>query len=123
MNRYYPPGTAVNNRIGLNGSRGMKPMIEQHLNQVLEIASQFAAAFILLGIAFFCVWLVTVIDIVSSDFKTNADKIIWFFITILIPPIGILLYYFIGRAQKIYSGDENKPYQSGGRFRDIGRDE
>ena len=98
-------------------------MMPQNSNQVMEIFSRFEAAFILLGVAFFCVWLVTIIDIVSSDFKTNADKIIWFFFTILIPPIGILLYCIIGRAQKIYSGDEDRPHRSGTRYRDIGRDE
>ncbi len=98
-------------------------MMPQNLNQAIEIFSRFEVSFILLGVFFFCVWLVTIIDIVSSDFKTDADKIIWFFFAILIPPIGILLYCFIGRAQRKDSGIKDKRYRSGTRYRDIGRDD
>jgi hypothetical protein len=97
-------------------------MTPQNTTQIMEFLSRFAVLFILVGFAFFCVWLITIIDIVSSDFKTDADKIIWFFFTILIPPIGMLLYCFIGRAQKRDSGDKDGSYRTGTRYRDIGRD-
>jgi len=88
----------------------------------MEIFTRFEVLFIVLGFVFFCVWLITIIDIVSSDFKTNADKIIWFFFTILIPPMGILLYCFIGKALKIDSGVKDETHRSRTRYRDIGRD-
>ena len=102
---------------------GVESTMPQNPSQVIEMFSRFEVLFIVLGFVFFCVWLITIIDIVGSDFKTNADKIIWFFFTILIPPVGILLYCIIGRAQKIYSGAEDEPHRSRTRYRDIGRDE
>jgi hypothetical protein len=93
------------------------------LSQVIEIFSRYEVLFIVLGFVFFCVWLITIIDIVGSDFKINADKIIWFFFTILIPPVGILLYCFIGRKQKTDSGVKDEPHRSRTRYRDIGRDD
>jgi hypothetical protein len=76
------------------------------------------ALIILLAIAAFLVWLVTIIDIVRSDFKTDADKIVWFFFVMIIPPLGILLYCIIGRSQKI----ETEPVGRSTRYRDIGRE-
>jgi hypothetical protein len=98
-------------------------MLPQNSSQVVEIFSRYEVLFITLGFVFFCVWLITILDIVSNDFKTDADKIIWFFFTILIPPIGILLYCFIGRALKRDSGVDGGPHRSRTRYRDTGRDE
>ena len=85
---------------------------------IIEYCTRFMASIILIAIALFLIWLVTIIDIVKSDFKTNADKIVWFFFVMMIPPLGILLYCIIGRSQKI--GTE--PVKRSTRYRDIGRD-
>jgi len=102
---------------------GIESLMPQNPSQVIEIFSRYAVLFITLGFVFFCVWLITIIDIVGSDFKTSADKIIWFFFTILLPPAEIVLYCFIGRAQKIDSGADDRPHRSRTRYRDVGRDE
>ncbi len=102
---------------------GYESMMALNPSQVMEIFSRYAVLFILGGVVFFCVWLITIIDIVGGDFKNNADKIIWFFFAVLIPPIAIMLYCFIGRAQKTASGVEHKRHRSQVRYRDIGRDE
>ena len=88
------------------------------LPNLVEYFTRFMASIILIAIAVFLIWLVTIIDIVKSDFKTNADKIVWFFIVMMIPPLGVLLYCIIGRSQKI--GTE--PVRRSTRYRDIGRD-
>jgi hypothetical protein len=85
---------------------------------VIESGSHFMALIILLAIGLFLIWLVTIIDIVKSDFNRDADKIVWFFFVMLLAPIGIVLYFFIGRFQKT----DAEPVLRSTRYRDIGRD-
>jgi hypothetical protein len=40
-----------------------------------------------------------VVDIVKSEFDSN-QKLIWLLITIFVP-FGLLIYFFVGRAQKL----------------------
>lgn len=47
--------------------------------------------------------IVCLVDIVKNEFSGN-NKIIWLLVLILAPPIGIPLYFFIGRKQKIIIG-------------------
>jgi len=91
------------------------PQIESNL---IEFFARFMTLIILIAIALFLVWLVTIIDIVQSDFKTNADKIVWFFFVMMIPPLGILLYCNIGRSHRM----ERETIGRSTRYRDIGRE-
>lgn len=50
----------------------------------------------------FIVWLVALVDIIRSDFTGN-NKVIWLLIVILVPLIGMILYFLIGKKQKIDS--------------------
>jgi len=86
---------------------------------IVDLWLRFTAVIIIVGTAFFLVWLVTIIDIVGSQYKNSADKIIWFFFVILLAPIGIVLYFFIGRQQK---SEESKEGSKNTRYRDIGRE-
>jgi len=86
---------------------------------IFELFARYAAAIILVAIAFFLIWLVTIIDIITSEFNNNANKIIWFFFVMMLAPVGVPLYYLIGRSQKASTGDE---YESGTRYRDSGRE-
>jgi hypothetical protein len=45
-------------------------------------------------------WIWAVINIVRSDFRDNA-KIVWLLVVILLYTLGVVLYAFIGRKQKI----------------------
>ena len=47
----------------------------------------------------FILWLLALIDILRSEF-TGSNKIIWFFV-VMIPYLGVILYLFIGRGQKV----------------------
>lgn len=89
--------------------------------KVLETCAQFAAVIILAAIAMVLFWLAAIIDIVRSDFKRDADKIVWFLFVMILPPIGVLLYLFIGRFQKNSSKPAPRISRST-RYRDIGRD-
>ncbi len=51
-------------------------------------------------IIFFAPALIALIDILKNDFKGN-DKIVWLIAVILLPIIGAIAYFFIGRKQKI----------------------
>ena len=85
--------------------------------KIIELFSRYAAAIVLVAIAFFLIWLVTIIDIITSDFDNNANKIIWFFFVMMLAPVGVPLYFFIGRSQKASTGEG---YESGTRYRDSG---
>jgi hypothetical protein len=48
-------------------------------------------------------WVVALIDILKSNFQGN-NKIIWVLVVIFLPLIGAILYFTIGRNQKIQNG-------------------
>jgi magnesium-transporting ATPase (P-type) len=54
--------------------------------------------FILAG--FLLVWLIVLIEILSSDFKSSSNKIVWLIMIIALAPIGVPLYIIIGRSQR-----------------------
>lgn len=41
------------------------------------------------------------IDILKSEFTNSVNKIIWLILVLFTGPLGIVLYFFIGRKQKI----------------------
>lgn len=86
--------------------------------QFFEPYARFMTVIVIFAIVLFLVWLVTIIDIVKSDFKKDADKIVWFLFVMIIPPIGALLYLLIGRFQKT----EASSFSRFTRYRDIGRE-
>jgi heme/copper-type cytochrome/quinol oxidase subunit 2 len=47
---------------------------------------------------------IAVIDIVSSEFK-GYDKIMWIMIVLFLPVAGALIYFAIGRKQKLKPGE------------------
>jgi hypothetical protein len=85
---------------------------------VIESCSPYIASIILLAIGLFLLWLATIIDIVKNDFKRDADKIVWFLFVMILAPLGVLLYFLIGRFQKT----DAEPVIRSTRYRDIGRD-
>ena len=55
---------------------------------------------ILISIVSFVLWLWALIDILKSDFN-GSEKIIWLLVVFFLPLLGFILYFFIGRKQKI----------------------
>ncbi len=59
----------------------------------------------LLMIAAFALWIWALVDILKNEF-TGSNKLIWLLAVIMIPMIGMILYFFIGREQKIGERDK-----------------
>jgi sterol desaturase/sphingolipid hydroxylase (fatty acid hydroxylase superfamily) len=56
---------------------------------------------IIIGLAIFVFWLWALIDIVKSDFRDSATKVIWFIIVFFLYLLGAAIYYFFGRRTKV----------------------
>lgn len=52
-------------------------------------------------------WIAALIDAIKSDFNGN-NKVIWIILIILIPLLGSVLYFFIGRGQRLNSNSISK---------------
>ena len=46
-------------------------------------------------------WVVALIDILRGEFRNQNDKLIWSLVVLFGNFIGAILYFFIGRTQKI----------------------
>jgi hypothetical protein len=66
--------------------------------------------FWLVGAAAFIFWLWVLIDIMKSEF-TGSNKIVWLVAVILLPLLGAVLYWFIGREQKIREEERERPIE------------
>ncbi|MEZ5346064.1 MAG: PLDc N-terminal domain-containing protein [Pyrinomonadaceae bacterium] len=47
------------------------------------------------------VWIKAIIEIAKSDFKGENDKLVWILIVVLTGIIGAIIYYAVGRNQRI----------------------
>ncbi len=47
------------------------------------------------------VWILTIVSIAKSDFIDHRTKLMWGLVVFFLPFIGTLLYYSIGRNQRI----------------------
>ncbi|MDX9902260.1 MAG: PLDc N-terminal domain-containing protein [Aliarcobacter sp.] len=54
---------------------------------------------VVLGIMVFCIYVL--VDILKSEFTNSINKVIWLILVLVTGPLGIILYFFIGRKQKI----------------------
>ncbi len=77
---------------------------------VFGIAGIMGLSFLLMSsllmIAAFALWIWALVDILRNEF-TGANKLIWLLVVIMIPMIGMILYFFIGREQKIRGDGEH----------------
>jgi len=46
------------------------------------------------------IWLLSLRDIMRSDFAVPTYKYLWLVFVLLLPPVGAILYYWLGRGQK-----------------------
>ena len=56
----------------------------------------------ILALACLAAWVWALVDILKNDFS-GLNKLIWLLLVIFLPLIGVILYYFIGREQKLSS--------------------
>ncbi|HEK86679.1 MAG: PLDc N-terminal domain-containing protein [Candidatus Saccharicenans sp.] len=61
-----------------------------------------------LGIPQFILFIVALVDILKSEFPGN-DKLIWILLIIFLPLLGPILYFLIGRKNKIQPPSAYKP--------------
>lgn len=48
---------------------------------------------------------VAIIDITKGRFKGSNDKLIWILVVLFLNPLGTLLYFLMGKDQKIKEND------------------
>ena len=59
---------------------------------------------VLLGVFHFILWLIATIRILTSKF-VGYYKIIWLLVVLVVPVIGPIAYFTIGKKQKIKVGE------------------
>jgi hypothetical protein len=60
----------------------------------------------MIGLGFTVIWVLALIEIVRSEFKDKNERLIWLLLVILLPLIGTILYFAIGRKQRIETGSD-----------------
>ncbi len=71
------------------------------MNSVLAFLGMKEILIIFFAIAILLILpILAIVDILKGNFKNN-DKLIWILVVIFFGVIGALLYYIIGRKQKI----------------------
>ncbi|PIF01158.1 MAG: hypothetical protein CR994_03505 [Maribacter sp.] len=53
---------------------------------------------------------VAIIDIAKGKFKGPNDKLIWILVVLFLNPLGTLLYFLMGRDQKIRKENPREPH-------------
>ncbi len=61
--------------------------------------------FLSIGVGLFAAWIITLVDVLRSEFKSDSDRLIWILLTVLMPFVGAILYWTIGVNQKLPSAD------------------
>lgn len=72
----------------------------QNAEGAIESLARFMAIWVLIGLGVFIIWVLTIVDIVRSEFTSPSNKTVWILLVILIPVIGMLLYHVFGSSQK-----------------------
>jgi len=69
------------------------------------IYSMFAVflPLILLGLLFFVMWIMMLVDAATRKYKNDTDKVVWVLVVVLLGIIGALVYYFV-----IFAKDDEK---------------
>jgi phospholipase D-like protein len=68
----------------------------------LQMQHDYAACvlYYILPLLFVFLWILAFVDVVSSEFKEKKDKFLWIALVAIVSPIGIPLYFFVGRDKK-----------------------
>lgn len=54
-----------------------------------------------LGIIGLAIYAFTIYDVIKSNFANQNDKIIWVIIVVLVPLVGAVLWFLLGRSKRI----------------------
>lgn len=61
---------------------------------------ELTVLFIIFGLPILLI-LAALIDILKNEFKVAQNKLVWILVTILLPLLGAILYFVIGRPQRL----------------------
>jgi hypothetical protein len=68
------------------------------LLEVGDIA--FIVTIVVLALVFLVFWIKTMIEIGSSTFKDDTHKVLWLIFVFIMPLIGMIFYYLLGRSKR-----------------------
>ncbi|MDE0560268.1 PLDc N-terminal domain-containing protein [Algoriphagus sp. NF] len=54
-----------------------------------------------LGIIGLAIYAYTIYDVVISNFANETDKLIWLLIVVLVPFLGTILWFLVGRTKRL----------------------
>lgn len=57
--------------------------------------------FAILPITSIILWLLALVSILKSNFKDNVTRVMWMVLVLVLPVIGAILYFYIGKKQRI----------------------
>ncbi len=60
----------------------------------------FELLILLVLLSGFVLWLIALVDILRNEFTGN-NKIVWLLTVVFVPLIGAIVYFFIGRKQRL----------------------
>jgi hypothetical protein len=46
-------------------------------------------------------WIIALIDVLKSEFRDSINKLIWVLVIIFFPIVGAIIYFVVGRSQKV----------------------
>ena len=59
---------------------------------------------VLISVALFVLWIWMLIHAITNQGLRDTEKVLWVILIILLPFLGPILYFFIGRPKKSASG-------------------
>lgn len=77
-----------------------QPVNTREMQTTLQSLSKFIVIGILLASFLFIMWIVTIVDIVRSEFVTPTIKRVWMLVVVLLPLLGMVPYMILGSHQK-----------------------
>jgi hypothetical protein len=45
--------------------------------------------------------ILAIVDIVKGEFRNSNDKLIWILVVLFMPIVGSMIYFWVGKGQKI----------------------
>ena len=61
----------------------------------------FALTFGSFGICMLAFWIWAIVEIVNAEFEKENDRLVWLTLVVLVPFIGTILYFAIGRNKRL----------------------
>jgi len=56
-------------------------------------------------LAYLFIWIKSIVEIARSKFTDSTQQVIWLLVVILCGVIGLILYYAIGRKNRVHSSE------------------